>query len=459
MPTARKIGRRACDACKIRKIKCSEVPPCVACVTIGTPCTFNKQQGTRGPRSLRPKTIQQIAQAQRRSGSDGRTGQKPGALSELPSPASSTGESTSMDAESGPRTLAQQHHPNHKNVTPIPSLVLRLCVYRLRLFPVWPIIAVEEIMAALHRDVDDLEAYILANAVGAATMAQLKLYQDEASDPVTASSMEAECQRLRLVLHNQPDGPTMNLNTLRTSFFLHVYHENQFAGGAKSLLYLREAITIAQIMRLDKESAYMSLSPAEQQMRRRILWLLFVTERYVPHPPNTTNPGLTTARGVAMLHKLPVALKSNVKFPSLDGAGEGEDESHVLPAFKKLVNLFWIFDQSGAFELLQDSDDPGGLAVPLGGMEPASRRCLDVLQRRLREVPLDSEQTSDVQRADICVTRQWMQAVLWKVAANHGQNSSRSLSHPVHIAREFLDFISKLPSTAIEAHGPGMVSI
>ena len=131
-------------------------------------------------------------------------------------------------------------------------------------------------MASLQRDEEDLETYALANAVGAATIAQLKLNRSDA-DVATGSSMEAECQRAKLM---NKDGPRVNLNSVRIAFFLHVYHENQDPGGVKSLLYLREAITIAQIMNLHRESSYGALSSSEQQIRRRILWLLFVTERY-----------------------------------------------------------------------------------------------------------------------------------------------------------------------------------
>lgn len=117
--------------------------------------------------------------------------------------------------------------------------------------------------------------YALANAVGAATMAQLKL--DSQSDAATASSMEAECQRAKRF---DEDGRHASLNTLRIAFFLHVYHENQEAGGVQSLLYLREAITLAQIMGLHREATYAVFSSSEQEIRRRIIWLLFVTERY-----------------------------------------------------------------------------------------------------------------------------------------------------------------------------------
>jgi hypothetical protein len=159
-------------------------------------------------------------------------------------------------------------------------------------------------------------------------------------------------------------------------------------------------------------------------------------------------------RGVAMLHKLPVVLKPNILFPSMDDG----DENHILPAFQKLVNLFWIFDQSGAFDILQDSDAD---ILNLGEIESTNRTRLALLQKRLQEVPMDWDSSSDVQRADITVTRQWMRAVLWRVSMNHGRlawpsDPITSLSHPIQIAKEFLGLISQLPSTAIEAHGPSM---
>lgn len=154
-----------------------------------------------------------------------------------------------------------------------------------------------------------------------------------------------------------------------------------------------------------------------------------------------------------MLHKLPVVLKCNAHFPSTDC----DDGSHILPAFRKLVNLFWIFDQSGAFDMLQNADADG---FNMGGTSSPHQSSLDILQQRLQDVPIDWESSNDVQRADICVTRQWMRAVLWKTSfiSNSSSQQSTSLSHPVQIAKEFLAVIGKLPTAAIEAHGPSIVS-
>jgi hypothetical protein len=147
------------------------------------------------------------------------------------------------------------------------------------MFPVWPIVKVEDTVAALQRDEKetDLETYALATAVVAATMAQLRLGGGPSTNStIVAAEMEAECQKARTSFNYKK---RMSLNNIRTSFFLHIYHEDQQAGGSESLLYLREAISMAQMMYLHRESSYARLPAEEQQLRRRILWLLFVTER------------------------------------------------------------------------------------------------------------------------------------------------------------------------------------
>ncbi|KAK3685684.1 fungal-specific transcription factor [Podospora appendiculata] len=426
-PRQRKIGSRSCDACKIRKVKCSEAPPCTRCVAVGLDCTFNKTQSARGPRTLRARTLQQIQEAQQ-----GRP-----APTENQQPEAATSEIT----KTAPRKKAQGEPAKPPEIT-VESLVLRLCIYRLRLFPVWPIVAVEEVIAALQRDAHDIETFALAAAVGAATMAQLKLdrFADTGvNDSATAASLEAECQRIRRDL----DGGIANLNWLRTSFFLHIYHENREAGGTKSLLYLREAITLAQIMGLHRASSYLTLDTAEDRLRRRILWLLFVTER-----------------GVAMLHKLPVILTAAENLPPLDISGS-EDEAHILPAFKKLVNLFWIFDQSRALDILQDAADGLGGGALGTGSASLNYEMLHALQKRLQDASLEMENgSSDIQKADIYVTRQWMQVLLWRATMSDWRVSisppSSMVERPIQIAQQFLDFISQLPNAALEAHGPAI---
>lgn len=148
----------------------------------------------------------------------------------------------------------------------------------MRMYPVWPIVNAESLISVLQEDTErkDLSTYTLATAVAAATLAQLKLEDSTTGDSPTADAFAAECLHARDSCGYRSKS---SLDNIRTSFFLHVYYENQQSGGSESLLYLREAITMAQMMRLHQEASYIGLSPEEQQLRRRILWLLFVTER------------------------------------------------------------------------------------------------------------------------------------------------------------------------------------
>ena len=44
-------------------------------------------------------------------------------------------------------------------------------------------------------------------------------------------------------------------------------------------LLLREALTLCELLDLDKETMYVTLDQEEQKFRRKVFWLLFVTER------------------------------------------------------------------------------------------------------------------------------------------------------------------------------------
>lgn len=236
-----KLARRACDSCKVRKIRCSEIPPCNGCTASGIECTFNRLQATRGPRGLRAKTLDKIDR--RRRGDE---------------PAS--------------RCRAQQR----RNATPEEApaqidgqsqLVSILDIYAERLFPIWPIVdALDLKRKLLERPGPDNAVLPLVHAVALAAIAQLKL---ESSWQPRIEEVESDG------LGERFDA----LDSLRISFFLHIFHENALPGGTKSLIYLREAVTQAQILRLDRESTYATLSDTRQQVSRRVLWLLFVTER------------------------------------------------------------------------------------------------------------------------------------------------------------------------------------
>jgi hypothetical protein len=144
-------------------------------------------------------------------------------------------------------------------------------------------------------------------------------------------------------------------------------------------------------------------------------------------------------------------LKPNILFPWFGGA---DDQAEVLPAFLKLVHLFWVFDQSGIFEILRNADADSDIP----NMASVAQSCLELLQQKL----LDSVDNDDwgpvnqVQRADMFVTRQWMRAVLWRASLRFGIVIPGM--NPIDIAKDFLSLVSELPKAALESHGPTLVS-
>ncbi|KAL4933007.1 Zn(II)2Cys6 transcription factor [Aspergillus undulatus] len=400
------LTKKACDGCKIRKVRCGGGNPCKPCLNARVQCTYNRTQHTRGPQKLRAATRQLIEQSQQNPAQNAR--------------------------------LSGQCHWTSDSRLPKNAIASLLYIYHVRMYPVWPIVDVDTLIADLQRDVDgqDHETRALATGLAAATMAQLRLGESCVSDrPITADILAVECQEARRSFDYRSK---VNLNSVRTAFFLHVYFENQQPGGSESVLYLREAITLAQMMYLHREASYARLPAEEQQLRRRVLWLLFVTER-----------------GVCIPHKLPVVLKTDTSMPKIDA----DDESQVLPAFLKLLALFRLFEQSRMFDIVEDYHL--GLESPMSSANAADATFDEILQDKFRDGPGALDHVSDVQRADICVTRHWMRILTWKALSHQNVGRSRaqwplSPVFPLIVARDLVNVVFQLPRAALQAHGLGM---
>jgi hypothetical protein len=70
-----------------------------------------------------------------------------------------------------------------------------------------------------------------------------------------------------------------SLDSILASFFLFACYENHYS-IRHAWFYLNQSITLAQSLDLTREAGYQDLSLADREKRRRLFWLLFVTERY-----------------------------------------------------------------------------------------------------------------------------------------------------------------------------------
>ncbi|KAK6340002.1 hypothetical protein TWF730_001778 [Orbilia blumenaviensis] len=467
------MPKRACDGCSIRKIRCDGVQPCRACSKAGLPCTFLKALRKGGPRKPTARTIEAIKRTQeeytRDLDSDGlqinppaagpvddetepesteqtplgsplRTFQNPSAgysngINNLPNLGPSF---TYLEAEQNGIGLG--HGLSSTTKYPTPVLAIYLEIYHHRLYPVWPILKWEPLLAELEARPDDPEIYALATALASAVMGQLQLPQwtEPYLDPetqvaktiiVSTEHFAAEALRARR-LFEWRERP--GIYAILTSLFFHVYYENLGKVSASSLS-LREAITFVQIMNLDRESGYNGLSMEDAELRRRLFWLLFVTER-----------------GHSIVHDLPFVLNKTIKLPSPD-----IDKEPLLASFMNLASLFANFDKSVIDAWTSRNTDEA----------PSLERLLQ-LQSNLKQVHPHKTHTNEVQKADVLVTKHWMRTLVWQVSMQQGflagstakDDEAMTLSFPLKIAEELLSTLSHISRGAIESHGPGMQS-
>jgi hypothetical protein len=153
-----------------------------------------------------------------------------------------------------------------------------LQVFRQRLYSVWPIVSHDELLERLKNNHNDYESHALAAALCSAVIAQLRLPEHVVSfDSISSSELAAESRRLRRLFEYQEH---FTIQSLLTSFFLHIYFANadklRTAG-----FYLRETLTYVHGLKLHQPDSYTMLCARERQIRLRVFWIVFVSERFV----------------------------------------------------------------------------------------------------------------------------------------------------------------------------------
>ena len=246
-----------CDGCALRRVRCAGGQPCLECKHRSTSCTFLRVRRKRGPKGPRPGTSLKIEQFQK-------TLQENSSQHSLPTPP----EESTLRSES----------PSSAHSIAIPLKVYErfLQIFRQRLYSVWPIVSYDELILRPRNNRDDYESYSLAAALCSAVIAQLRLPEHVVSfESVSSFEFAAECQRLRRLFEYQEH---FTMSSLLTSFFLHIYFANadklRTAG-----FYLRETLTYAHGLKLHQPDSYANLSSKERQIRLRVFWILFISER------------------------------------------------------------------------------------------------------------------------------------------------------------------------------------
>ena len=314
-----------------------------------------------------------------------------------------------------------------------------MCVdyYFANLYSTQPILHRQKVGETIGQMETNVEAYCLVVSLCAYMMIQPNMvippdaFQDLDVQPQPSlqlgHTLLQEALRVRKG-YNYTENPT--IWSVITSFFLF----GSFFCLDKhntAWFHLREATTLAEIMSMHEESSYKSPDIVENSRKRRLYWLLFVTER-----------------AYALQQHRPLTLHATINLPTLE---EDATETVELNGFIHLVSLFRPFDDT--FVGLWNKARTG-----------CSTDWLAQLQQQLSDaLPLYLHSTES-QAVDLRCSQQWLRTMVWQLSISHGFLSSAaadnamSFKFPIEISRDLVAAASGFTHQAMEVHGIGLVS-
>lgn len=314
--------------------------------------------------------------------------------------------------------------------------IIKRCVYGFfkHKYPIMPVLDSEHIHASLPYMRNDPEQYSLIAALCAFIILQPEILGPpglpEQSDGLLPSSkfFVGEAQRARRYC-DYIETPT--LVAVQTSFFLFSTHF-PLENNNSAWFYLREAMTMLQLLRYHDEDTYSTIAdPKYATYCRRTFWLLFITER-----------------AYALQRHRPLTLQGSINLPIVDPG----PEATILAGFLDLVSLFQNFDDTflSVWNLSTASSN-------------ASSQSLIHLQDILTYALPNVTDRTEIQQADLLISRQWLKTLVWQLCLAKGLLSSTPVSesmsfyYPITIARDVVLISKLLPLNSFEANGIGIL--
>ncbi|KAH8904765.1 hypothetical protein BR93DRAFT_930205 [Coniochaeta sp. PMI_546] len=438
--------RQACDCCRSRKIRCDGTRPCANCTGAALPCTYlavHKKTGPKGPRRLSTAP---------RSSHEPRS-VDPGLRRDVSPP-------VAPPANSPQRSIPVEDFGFRPSVT-VQTEFIAMCLdaFFKHKYPITPVLHRQQTEAALPHLASSPELYGLLTACCAVIVISPEILSpsphvsvsplspsssrstpdsgSERSESAAAPALPSaeflisETIRARQFC-NYTECPS--LTTVQTSFFL--FSAFFCLGNDNSAwFYLREAITLLQLLRLDEESTYSSSPLADDAVlsvySRRMFWVLFITER-----------------AYALQRHRALTLRKSIELPAVDSGAE----RHILPGFLDLVSLFQHFDND-FFVIWNQSSMTNA----------TSAEFLVRLQNVLAYSLPSTAGCTESQLADLLVSREWLKTMVWQLCVSRtllsssSNEESMSLRYPVKIARDVVLVSRLLPLKAFEANGVGIL--
>jgi len=313
-PSARRERqpRQACDNCRARKTRCDRATPCSMCIDLAITCRYHDVLDRKGRKSGRGPVISQLRAAMNESPrhdhdqyhhsnlqsqclSDFTILKIPQGSCVSQAPATSFDVSDPQVAIDGASMLSCTaagpfheitEHPRRLSST---TLLAHIHVFLKHLFPIMPVVTAEELLRDGSRP-ESLSAsrYASVTALCAATHIQLKLDGAERmTDMQNHNVTEMMCQytegfMLSCAVQARQEYDIIEdagTDSLLSSFFLFAAYGN-LDKHMHAWFYLSQSLAQCIALDLHDESTYLTLEPGDAELKRRIFWILFVTERF-----------------------------------------------------------------------------------------------------------------------------------------------------------------------------------
>jgi hypothetical protein len=152
-------------------------------------------------------------------------------------------------------------------------------------------------------------------------------------------------------------------------------------------------------------------------------------------------------RSYAILRHKPLTLSKTPTFPS---TVHDYEKPEIHSGFTHLVHSYHLLDSS-----FVDSWNEASEA-------PASTLTYTALQQHLNLPHPSHVSLTDIQKADILVTQQWLRLIVWQSSMRQGllsstaEDESMTFRYPLKIAHSLLNVLASLPTSSIEVHGMGI---
>ncbi|PGH33181.1 hypothetical protein GX50_04023 [[Emmonsia] crescens] len=434
--------KQVCDNCRRRKLKCNRRYPCDRCRSALLRCAYTDVLQRKGPkfRTFYPRS------------SASSTGD------ESPSPSS-----FSTPPNSGDFDPSLPHHPTppfflpgpmiscdvsswkdppHLQLAPTrlsPLVILaHVNVYLKYLFPIMPVFKPDKVLAdSCEPERLSPQRYAFLVALCAATHIQLKLdgpaYHDGSDEDLTLVNDEisisgedllSEALRARSE-YDLIESPS--IDNLLTSFYLFASYGN-LDKQDHAWYYLCQALFMTHTLGLHQESSYCIFDASEAEERRRVFWLLFVTER-----------------AYALQQTKPVMLRNSIRKPEVVNG----DDPILAYGFMNLINLFE--------KLTPDLYD----WITFGQRDEISGQTLANITLCDLSSPISLEGVLETQQVDILITQQWLRTAMWRLPQGSLQKSPaiqdiRSPHVPIKAGKSAMGVLCTASQAAVDSHGIGM---